>query len=177
MGMLHYMPQVWTSDNSDAIDRLEIQYGTSFAYPVSAMGAHVSTCPNHGNARVTPLKTRGVVAYFGTYGVELDITKMSDEEKEEIKRQIVEFKGYYDLIQYGEYYRLQGPLDNTKFYTVWEVAKEDGSEAIVASVRNRNEAGFVHEIVKLKGLIPEALYKINDGEQLEIRLHFALSQR
>lgn len=166
MGMLHYMPQVWTSDNSDAIDRLEIQYGTSFAYPVSAMGAHVSTCPNHGNARVTPLKTRGVVAYFGTYGVELDITKMSDEEKNEIKRQIVEFKKYYDLIQYGEYYRLQGPFDSTKFYTVWEVAKDDGSEAIVASVRNRNEAGLVHEIVKLKGLIPDKLYKINDGEQL-----------
>jgi len=166
MGMLHYMPQVWTSDNSDAIDRLEIQYGTSFAYPVSAMGAHVSTCPNHGNARVTPLKTRGVVAYFGTYGVELDINKMNDEEKNEIKRQIVEFKGYYDLIQYGEYYRLQGPFDSTKFYTVWEVAKDDGSEALVASVRNRNEAGFVHEIVKLKGLIPDKLYKINDGEQL-----------
>ncbi len=166
MGMLHYMPQVWTSDNTDPIDRLGIQYGTSFAYPVSAMGAHVSASPNHGNARVTPLKTRGVVAYFGTYGVELDINKMTDEEKKEIKRQIVEFKKHYDLIQYGEHFRLQGPFDETKYYTVWEVAKEDGSEAIVASVRSRNEAGFVHEIVKLKGLNPDKYYKINDGEQL-----------
>ena len=91
-GMLYYMPQVWTSDNADAIDRLKIQYGTSFAYPVSTMGAHVAVCPNHSNARVTPLKTRGNVAYFGTYGIELDINKMTDEEKQEIKRQIVEFK-------------------------------------------------------------------------------------
>ena len=162
MGMLYYMPQVWTSDNSDAIDRLEIQYGTSFAYPISTMGAHVSVCPNHGNARVTPLSTRGVVAYFGTYGIELDITKMTDEEKEEIKRQIGEFKKYYDLIQNGEYYRLQGPFDVTKFYTVWEVAREDGSEAIVASVRNRNEASMINEFIKVKGLIPDKYYKINN---------------
>ena len=166
MGMLYYMPQVWTSDNTDPIDRLYIQYGTSFAYPISAMGAHVSASPNHGTARVTPLKTRGVVAYFGTYGVELDINKMTDDEKSEIQRQIIEFKKHYDLIQYGEYYRLQGPFDETKYYTVWEVAKEDGSEAIVASVRNRNEAGLVHEIVKLKGLIPDQFYKVNNGEQV-----------
>ena len=165
MGMLYYMPQVWTSDNSDAIDRLQIQYGTSFAYPVSTMGAHVSVCPNHGNARVTPLSTRGVVAYFGTYGIELDITKMTDDEKKEIKRQIVEFKKYYDLIQNGDYYRLQGPFDESKFYTVWEVARSDGSEAIVASVRNRNEAGLVHEFVKLKGLIPDRYYKINNEDK------------
>lgn len=165
MGMLHYMPQVWTSDNSDAIDRLEIQYGTSFAYPISTMGAHVSTVPNHGNARVTPLTTRGNVAYFGTYGVELDITKMTEEEKTEIQRQIVEFKKHYDLIQYGEYYRLQGPFDNSKYYTVWEVAREDGSEAIVASVRNRNEAAFIHEIVKLKGLVEDKLYRVNGSEK------------
>jgi alpha-galactosidase len=130
------------------------------------MGAHVSTVPNHGNARVTPLQTRGIVAYFGTYGVELDITKMTEDEKKEIQRQIIEFKKYYDLIQYGEYFRLQSPFDASKYYTVWEVAKEDGSEAIVASVRNRNEAGFIHEIVKLKGLIPEKLYKINDSDEL-----------
>ncbi|MBO5356663.1 MAG: alpha-galactosidase [Clostridia bacterium] len=166
MGMLYYMPQVWTSDNTDPIDRLDIQYGTSFAYPVSTMGAHVSASPNHGTARVTPLKTRGIVAYFGTYGVELDINKMSDEEKTEIQRQILEFKKHYDLIQYGEYFRLKGPFDETKYYTVWEVAKEDGSEAIVASVRNRNEAGLVHEIVKLKGLISDKFYRINGGEQL-----------
>ncbi len=164
-GMLYYMPQVWTSDNSDAIDRLDIQYGTSFAYPVSTMGAHVSTCPNHGNARVTPLATRGVVAYFGTYGIELDINKMTAEEKQEIKRQIVEFKEYYDLIQNGDYYRLQGPFEQGKFHCAWEVAREDGSEALVATVRHRTEAGFVHEIIKVKGLIPDKLYQINGEEQ------------
>ena len=165
MGMLHYMPQVWTSDNTDPIDRLQIQYGTSFAYPISTMGAHVSASPNHGTARVTPLTTRGIVAYFGTYGVELDITKMTDEEKKEIQRQIKEFKKYYSLIQYGEYYRLQGPLDEDKFYCAWEVAKEDGSEALIASVRHRNEAGFIHEILKVKGLIPDRYYRINGGEK------------
>ncbi len=164
-GMLYYMPQVWTSDNTDAIDRLQIQYGTSFAYPVSTMGAHVSTCPNHGNARVTPLKTRGIVAYFGTYGIELDINKMTQEEKQEIKRQIVEFKKYYSLIQYGEYYRLQGPFEQNKFHCAWEVATEDGSEALVACVRHGNESGFVHEIIKLKGLIPDKYYNINGGKE------------
>ena len=164
-GMLYYMPQVWTSDNSDAIDRLEIQYGTSFAYPISTMGAHVSTCPNHGNARVTPLTTRGNVAYFGTYGIELDINKMSDEEKVEIKRQIKEFKKYYDLIQNGDYYRIVSPYEINKFHCVWEVARPDGSEALVATVRHKTEAGFVHEIVKFKGLLPDKFYKINGGSK------------
>ena len=166
MGMLHYMPQVWTSDNTDAIDRLRIQYGTSFAYPVSAMGAHVSVCPNHGTSISTPLKTRGVVAYFGTYGLELDVTKMTDDEKDEVKRQIKEFKKYYSLIQYGDYYRLQSPFDKDKFYCVWQVVSEDKKESLVASVRHKMEAGFVHEIIKLKGLKPDAYYRINDGKQL-----------
>lgn len=164
-GMLYYMPQVWTSDNTDAIDRLKIQYGTSFLYPVSTMGAHVSVCPNHGTARNTPLRTRGNVAYFGTYGIELDITKMTDEEKQEIKRQIVEFKEYYDLIQNGEYFRLVSPYDQNKFYTVWEVAKNDKSEALVAAVRHDMEAGFIHEVVKVKGLDPNAYYNVNGSER------------
>ena len=164
-GMLYYMPQVWTSDNTDAIDRLKIQYGTSFAYPVSTMGAHVSACPNHGTARITPLKTRGVVAYFGTYGIELDITKMTDEEKTEIKRQIIEFKKYYNLIQNGEYYRLQSPYDN-KFYVAWEVSRADESEALVAVVRADMEAAFRHELIKVKGLNPNANYRINGSERV-----------
>ena len=165
-GMLYYMPQVWTSDNTDAIDRLYIQYGTSFAYPISAMGSHVSTCPNHGNARITPLATRGTVAYFGTYGIELDINKMTSEEKAEIKRQIVEFKKYYSLIQNGDYYRLQSPYEQDKFHCTWEVARADGSEALVATVRHRIEANYVSEIIKFKGLIPDKLYKVNGKEKL-----------
>ena len=141
MGMLYYMPQVWTSDNSDAIDRLKIQYGTSFAYPVSTMGAHVSVCPNHQNARVTPLKTRGNVAYFGTYGLELDVTKMTEDEKAEIARQIKEFKGYYELIQRGDYYRLLSPFTpDESLFCAWETVKPDGSEALVCAVRYETDA-------------------------------------
>lgn len=166
MGMLYYMPQVWTSDNSDAIDRLKIQYGTSFAYPVSAMGAHVSTCPNHQNARITPLKTRGNVAYFGTYGLELDVTKMSSEEKEEIKRQIKEFKKYYELIQRGDYYRLISPFTpEESLHCVWETVKPDGSEALVCAVRYETDACTAPEYARVKGLIEDKWYRINGGEK------------
>jgi len=167
MGMLYYMPQVWTSDNSDAIDRLKIQYGTSFAYPVSTMGAHVSVCPNHQNARVTPLKTRGNVAYFGTYGLELDVTKMTDTEKEEIARQIKEFKKYYELIQRGDYYRLISPFTpDESLYCAWETVRTDGSEALVCAVRYETDACTAPEYVKVKGLCPEKQYRINGGEQI-----------
>ncbi len=165
-GMLYYMPQVWTSDNSDAIDRLKIQYGTSFAYPVRTMGAHVSVCPNHGNARVTPLSTRGNVAYFGTYGLELDITKMTSEEKQEIKRQIVEFKKYYDLIQFGDYYRLISPFTPEESrYCAWQVVAKDGSEALACTVAYESKCTVPPELLRLRGLIPDKLYKINGGDE------------
>lgn len=89
--MLYYTPQIWCSDNSDAIDRLRIQYGTSFGYPVSAMGAHVSAVPNHQTGRITPLHTRGVVAMSGIFGYELDLLKLTEEEKDEVRSQIGEF--------------------------------------------------------------------------------------
>ena len=166
MGMLYYMPQVWTSDNSDAIDRLKIQYGTSFAYPVSTMGAHVSVCPNHQNARVTPLTTRGNVAYFGTYGLELDVTKMTEDEKAEIARQIKEFKKYYELIQRGDYYRLLSPFTpDESLFCAWETVKPDGSEALVCAVRYETDACTAPEYLKVKGLCPEKLYTINGGEK------------
>ena len=165
-GMLYYMPQVWTSDNADAIDRLKIQYGTSFAYPVSTMGAHVSVCPNHSNARVTPLKTRGDVAYFGTYGLELDVNKLTTEEKEEIKRQIVEFKKYYELIQRGDYYRLIAPYPNEEsLYCAWETVREDKEEALVLAVRYESDACTAPEFVRLKGLNPDMWYRINGSEE------------
>ena len=166
-GMLYYMPQVWTSDNSDAIDRLKIQYGTSFAYPVRTMGAHVSVCPNHGNARVTPLNTRGNVAYFGTYGLELDITKMTDEEKAEIKRQIAEFKKHYNLIQFGDYYRLLSPFTPEESrYCAWEVVSEDKSEALVCTVAYESKCTVPPELLKVRGLDADKLYRINGSEEL-----------
>lgn len=165
-GMLYYMPQVWTSDNTDAIDRLKIQYGTSFAYPVMTMGAHVSVCPNHQNGRVTPLRTRGNVAYFGTYGLELDVTKMTDGEKAEIARQIEEFKKHYDLIHFGDYYRLLSPFTpEESLYCAWETVFADGTEALVCAVRYESEGSAAPEFVKVKGLLPNRLYRINGSEQ------------
>lgn len=163
LGMHHYMPQAWTSDDTDPIERLKIQYGTSFCYPISTMGAHVSASPNHQTGRVTPLKTRGTVAYFGTYGLELDVNKMTDEEKEEIKRQICEFKEHYELIQRGDYYRLISPFDENSLYCAWSCVSADKSEAIVACVRHKNVASFSREAVRLQGLDENKRYTINGG--------------
>lgn len=164
-GMHYYMPQAWTSDDTDPIERLKIQHGTSFIYPVSTMGAHVSACPNHQTGRITPLKTRGVVAYFGTYGLELDVNKMTEAEKEEIKRQVAEFKKHYELIQRGEYSRLISPYENDSLYCVWQVASPDKSEALVAMVKYKNEANTHPEIVRLRGLDENKYYRVN-GEKI-----------
>ncbi|MBQ2809768.1 MAG: alpha-galactosidase [Clostridia bacterium] len=165
LGMHYYMPQAWVSDNTDPIDRLRIQGGTSFIYPVSTMGAHVSASPNHITGRITPLETRGLVAYFGTYGLELDINKMSSVEKEEIRRQIKEFKRFYELIQYGDYYRLISPYNANSLYCSWMVVKE--SEALLAVVKKQNRAKAADEVVRLKGLKHNAYYSINgEGKYL-----------
>lgn len=156
-GMLYYTPQIWCSDNTDAINRLSIQYGTSFGYPVSTMGAHVSAVPNHQTGRVTPLATRGMVAMAGTFGYELDITKMTKEEKLQVTEQIKNFHKYYDLIQYGDYYRLSTPKD---ICTVWEIVNEDRSQALITGVYHGVEANpaFVH--VKVYGLLDDKQYKV-----------------
>ena len=163
-GMHYYMPQAWTSDDTDPIERLKIQHGTSFIYPVSTMGAHVSASPNHQTGRITPLKTRGNVAYFGTYGLELDVNKMTDEEKAEIKRQIEEFKLHYELIQRGEYSRLRSPYDQDSLYCVWQVVASDKSEALVCAVKYKIEASAHPEIVRLRGLDENKYYKVNDDK-------------
>jgi alpha-galactosidase len=160
-GMHYYMPQAWTSDDTDPIERLKIQHGTSFIYPVSTMGAHVSAVPNHQTGRITPLKTRGVVAYFGTYGLELDVNKMTDEEKAEIKRQVSEFKQHYELIQRGNYSRLISPYDENSLFVAWQTVSEDKSEALVGTVRHKNEANYHPEIVRLRGLDEKKKYSVN----------------
>ena len=157
-GMLYYTPQIWCSDDTDAIERLQIQYGTSFGYPVSAMGAHVSAVPNHQTGRVTPLSTRGCVAMSGTFGYELDLNKLSEEEKEEISAQIRTFKELYDCIQYGDYYRLSSPLSGS--CTVWETAAPDGAEALVSAVYHHVQANPVPVYVKLRGLEEGSSYRI-----------------
>lgn len=157
MGMLYYTPQIWCSDNSDAIDRTSIQYGTSFAYPLATMGAHVSVSPNEQNGRVTPLKTRGIVAMHGTFGYELDPTKMPEEEKEEVRRQIETYKTYADLIREGDYYRLSNPLE--KQAAAWETVSSDKGEALVSAVLLDVHGNNPPTYVTPKGLDPDALYR------------------
>ena len=158
-GMMYYHPQIWCSDDTDAIERLDIQYGTSFGYPISTVGSHVSVCPNHQTGRSVSMKTRGVVAMAGTFGYELDITRLSQEEKDMVKIQVEEFKKYYFLIQQGDYYRLTD--DGRKSpYVAWEFAAEDGTEALLNVVTLRVRAYAMPYTVHIKGLKPEAVYEV-----------------
>ncbi len=161
-GILYYSPQIWCSDDTDPIMRIKIQYGTSFGYPVSSMGAHVSASPNHQTGRTTSLHTRGVVAMSGTFGYELDLNTLSDKEKEEVKGQIADFKKYYWLIQDGLYYRLTDAMGEN-FYDAWQFVARDGSETLVNMVVNRPQPNSALVHVRLKGLDPDGLYQI-DGK-------------
>ena len=164
-GMLYYTPQIWCSDDSDAVDRLKIQYGTSFCYPPSCMGAHVSAVPNEQNGRITPLETRGVVAISGAFGYEMDLKKCTKEEKAEIRRQIQLYKTHYDLICQGDYYRLSSPFENPSF-TAWEHVSADKREAVVSLVfGNQRPASPFHRL-RLKGLDASLQYQVNSGEKL-----------
>ena len=159
-GMLYYTPQIWCSDNTDAIDRLRIQYGTSFCYPVSAVGSHVSAVPNEANGRTTPIRTRGVVAMSGTFGYEMDPNQTTQEEKEVIREQVAFFKEHYNLIQQGDYYRLTDPFQNGP-YTAWAHVAPDGREALVSLVFTSLRAAQPFRVLKLKGLNPQLTYQIN----------------
>lgn len=157
-GMLYYSPQIWCSDNTDAIDRLKIQYGTSFGYPISTMGAHVSVCPNHQTGRITPFETRAVVASAGTFGYELDLENLSPEEKELARRQILDYKEMEHLVQTGDYYRLSNPYKNDD-YVIWQFVSKDKKEAVVNGVQLRNEANPHIHLIYLEGLKPQEHYK------------------
>ncbi|WP_310604647.1 alpha-galactosidase [Anaerosporobacter sp.] len=156
-GMLYYSPQIWCSDNTDAIERLEIQRGTSMVYPLSTMGAHVSDCPNHATGRVTPFKTRGHVALSGTFGYELDVTKIPAEDREMIPEQVAMYHQYARLIQSGDYYRIANVAD-TKYFDCYEVVAEDKSEALVTYVQVMNLANSHSRRIRLKGLQEDASY-------------------
>lgn len=157
-GMLYYSPQIWCSDNTDAIDRLKIQYGTSFAYPISTMGAHVSVCPNHQTGRTTPLETRAVVASAGTFGFELDLEKMTAEEKAVAKKMIQEYREMEHLVQTGDYYRLTSPFSNED-YVVWQFVSKDKKETVINGVMLKNEANPHIHILYLQGLKADCHYK------------------
>lgn len=164
-GMLYYAPQAWTSDDSDAIERLKIQYGTSYCYPVSSMGSHVSTVPNHQTGRVTPLHTRANTAYFGTFGYELDLNTLTKEEQEQIKEQIRFMKKYRRLFQFGTFYRLESPFDGN--VTGWMVVSEDKKEAAVGWFRVLGGANQPYSRMRLRGLNEEFLYEISVRREKE----------
>lgn len=158
-GMLYYSPQIWCSDNTDAIARLAIQEGTALIYPLSTMGAHVSDCPNHSLGRVTPFETRGHVALAGTFGYELDITKLSQGDRDMIPKQVELYHRYHSLVSSGEYYRLASYREN-HFYDCWQILSEDGREALVTFVQVLRRPGNLHSRrIKLQGLRPEGLYR------------------
>lgn len=157
-GMLYYMPQTWTSDDTDAAERLKIQYGTSIVYPVSTMGAHVSAVPNHQVERTTPLTFRGDVAMSGNFGYELDLTRFTEEEKETAKRQIAIYKEIRGLVQQGDLYRLQSPFEGNE--TAWMFVRPDQNEALLFYFRVLAEPNGPLRSVKLQGLDPAKDYEV-----------------
>ncbi|WP_338780825.1 alpha-galactosidase [Metabacillus sp. FJAT-52054] len=164
-GMLYYAPQAWTSDDTDAAERMKIQYGSSFVYPIYSMGSHVSDIPNHQTMRKTSLKTRGDVAYFGTFGYELDPNRMTEEEKEEVKGQIAQYKQLRTLIRDGDFYRLISPFTSNEL--LWMVVAKDQSAAIAGwyktlAVPNPKK----EQVIKLTGLDPDAAYSVEGRSRI-----------
>lgn len=158
MGMLYYCPQIWCSDNTDAVDRVRIQYGTSFGYPVRTMGAHVSAVPNGSTRRITPFHTRAVVAMAGTFGYELDLNLISEEEKQAVPHQIADFKKYWNLLQNGLYYRLTDVMKN-RMEAAWMMTAHDGSEALVNVVTLDTTGNAPNRFIRCAGLTPGACYR------------------
>ena len=156
-GMLYYTPQIWCSDNTDAINRTRIQYGTSFFYPVAAMGSHVSAVPNHQTGRVTSMHTRGVAAMSGTFGYELNPALLNAEEKAEIRAQLAQYREYQELIREGDYYRLSNPFQDN--FAAWMVVSDDRSKALVSVIRLTAEANPPAAYVTLKGMEEDAFYR------------------
>lgn len=156
-GMLYYTTQIWCSDNTDALDRLTIHYGTSFGYPASVIAAHVSTCPNHQTGRITPLKTRYAVSSYGAFGYELNPFRLTEEERQEISSQIEQYKIDREIISEGLYYRLSNP--QTDNYCAWEYVSHDGKKVLVNAVIPNNHGNMPAVYVTPRGLTPGAFYR------------------
>lgn len=161
LGMMYYAPQAWVSDDTDAVERMFIQFGTSYGYPLSMMGAHVSAVPNDQVGRITPLETRAEVAYFGDFGYELDITKLSEEEKTQIKKQITFYKEHRKLFQFGRFYRLDSPFENDGNVVSWEVVSDDKKHAIAARYQILKRPNIGYFRLFMQGLDPETRYTVN----------------
>ena len=163
-GFIYYMPQSWTSDNTDAVERMKIQYGTSLAYPISSITAHVSAVPNHQTGRSTSLKTRGETAMSAVFGYELDLTKLSPEEKKQVKDQIISYQTIRPVIQYGHYYRLASPFEEN--IAAWMFVSPKQDEAIVFLGRILASAQPAFHEVYLMGLDDEALYQEQTSKRI-----------
>lgn len=162
-GMLYYAPQIWCSDNTDAVNRLQIQYGTSFFYPVSTVGSHVSAVPNHQTGRITSFATRGHVALAGSFGYELDLNKLTEEEKELVKDQVAQFHKYNTLLREGDYYRIQAPGDR---FCAWEVVDQAREHALLTLVMTSAEGNPLPVHIHAKGLDPEKQYRCSENGQV-----------
>ena len=160
-GMLYYMPQTWTSDDSDAVERMFIQYGTSFVYPPCAMGAHVSAVPNHQTGRTTAMQTRGEVALGGNFGFELDLSQLSDADAETVRRLIEREKQVRTLVRTGEFTRLLSPFDHP--YAAWQFRARDNSEALICAYRLMTRPATPHLLLRASGLDESAVYMDDDG--------------
>lgn len=160
-GILYYCPQIWCSDDTDAYERTKIQYGTSFFYPISTIGSHVSIVPNHQTGRITPFETRAVTAMSGSFGYELDLNTLSEEEKNAVIEQNKRFKKYGPLIHNGRYYRLSNPM--TDKFAIWSFVSENSVEVLVHGMIFRTEPNITGYSVKLRGLIPDKKYVV-DGD-------------
>lgn len=164
-GMFYYMPQCWTSDNTDALSRIQIQFGTGIVYPASCMSCHVSAVPNQQVGRITSLRQRGDVAMAGVFGYELDLTELSDNELQEISQQIAVYKRIRHTIQFGTLYRIESPwslssLTEVTDFAAWEYVAQDASQVVVTIVWTYTEANVPPEIVKLQGLNSDAVYEV-----------------
>lgn len=163
-GMLYYSPQIWCSDDTDAIERLSIQEGTSLVYPLCSMGAHISDCPNHAVGRITPFATRGHVALAGTFGYELDVTRIPQADRDMIPSQTAMYHKYNDLVRTGDYYRIASYSENRQF-DCWEVAAKDGSEVLVTYIEVLRRVNFKSRTLRLRGLDPEAVYENEETKE------------
>lgn len=165
LGMMYYAPQAWCSDDTDAVERIKIQDGTSYGYTPSMWGAHVSAVPNDQVGRLTSIDTRAKVAYFGAFGYELDVTELSDEEQATIKQQVAFYKQYRKLFQFGTFYRLETPDTSDNVYG-WETVSHDKQTAIGMRYQILNGANPAYIRYYFKGLDPERRYTVNDGSEV-----------
>ena len=162
-GMLYYSPQIWCSDDTDAVERLSIQAGTAMVYPLSTMGAHVADCPNHTVGRNTPFETRGYVALAGTFGYELDVTKIPEADRAMIPAQTAMYHKYNDLVREGDYYRIAHYAEN-HYYDCYEVVAKDKSEALVTSVQVLTRPSHHSRRIRIPGLDLTAVYVIENAQ-------------